>query len=133
MRVENWAAILADHIQSSVGKPFIWGERDCCLWVADIVNDMTGVDYAAEFRGKYHSKSEAIKLLSSKYGSLQEYLDVLFDEVRLTYAKRGDVVVSKFDGMHALGIVVDSRAAFTAATGLAYIPVLDCIRAWSID
>ena len=59
MRVEGWEKILHDTLETMKERPFVWGTFDCCLFAADIVQALTGVDYAAGYRGTYHSEAEA--------------------------------------------------------------------------
>ncbi len=43
--------------------PMQWGRDDCMLAVADIVHNLTGNDPARRFRGRYRSRSGALRLL----------------------------------------------------------------------
>lgn len=40
-----------------------WGTDDCALWCADIVRDALGYDLAAPFRGRYHTRRGAMRVL----------------------------------------------------------------------
>jgi hypothetical protein len=51
-RYEDWPQRLVAAIEAARGRPFSWGAMDCCLFAADVVLAMTGVDYAAGFRGR---------------------------------------------------------------------------------
>lgn len=133
MRFENWEMILARCLREAEGKVFSWGEHDCCLWTADVVKAMTGVDYAMEFRGTYNTRAGAIRaLIELADGSLTKLLDVFFDRVEVAYSQRGDVVVMFYDDMETLGVCVGDRAAFVTKRGLIYISMQNVLRAWAV-
>jgi hypothetical protein len=46
----------------------VWGANDCALFAADAIEAMTGVDIAADFRGKYHDEASALALIHSITG-----------------------------------------------------------------
>jgi hypothetical protein len=58
-RYPDWQAKLSDFLIANAKRAFRYGEFDCCLFVADAVLVMTGVDLAREFRGLYASRAEA--------------------------------------------------------------------------
>lgn len=84
-------------------RPFVWGEADCCLFVADALIALTGTDYAAPFRGKYTTATGAMKALAP-YGGLSGYLDSVFQRVPVNMAQRGDIIMAG-DGVYSAGIV----------------------------
>lgn len=43
--------------------PMTWGRDDCMLAVADVVRSLTGNDPARRFRGRYRSRTGALRLL----------------------------------------------------------------------
>lgn len=63
MRRLNWHQHLAQTLQAAMTRPFSWGEHDCCLFAADCVQAVTGVDVAADFRGTYTTPLGAKKPL----------------------------------------------------------------------
>lgn len=54
---------LVAYLQRELNRPFIWGESDCALFVADWVALETGRDGAAELRGRYESEPDAARLM----------------------------------------------------------------------
>lgn len=44
-------------------QPLVWGERDCCLTVADAVMAWSNVDVAHDLRGQYASPFGALRAL----------------------------------------------------------------------
>lgn len=47
------SARLARFLGAEARRPFVWGEADCALFVADWVRLCTGSDPAADLRGRY--------------------------------------------------------------------------------
>ena len=66
-------ARLPEILERYRNAPFEWGECDCCLFAADVVRDLTGVDYAAEFRGRYSTKIGAARLIKP-HGDLEGFV-----------------------------------------------------------
>lgn len=104
MRNIDWQQKLIDLVKAREFIPFDWGKYDCCLFAADVVLEMTGKDYASDFRGKYSSEIGAKRLLS-KAGGLEVVLSASFDEVEFNFAQRGDLVLVNTDIGPALGIM----------------------------
>ena len=63
---------LADFFTDRINTPLVWGESDCCLFVADALKSISGVDIAAWFRKRYASRSKAFKLLRQFAGGSVE-------------------------------------------------------------
>lgn len=45
--------MIEKHLKRWSREPFVWGKLDCMLAIADYVKDVTGVDPAEIYRGKY--------------------------------------------------------------------------------
>jgi hypothetical protein len=72
---------LAAHVRALGFRPFVWGETDCCLFVADWVREVTGIDPAAEWRGCYWSLRTARRLCRHHGGivaAICREMDALF-------------------------------------------------------
>jgi hypothetical protein len=101
------------------------------MFAADVVECMTGFDYAAEFRGRYKSRIGAARVLMQN-GGLPGILERLFDEVPPAQAQRGDVALLDTDNGPALGIVTGAIAAAAGESGLALIPMRFWMQAWKV-
>lgn len=69
------------HIFRNNGKSFVWGSRDCMLFVADCLKVVTGVDFASMFRGRYCNEQQALRLIKQETGA-ENFVDLfkyLFD------------------------------------------------------
>lgn len=131
MRKENWPSILDDEIEKARSRKFSWGTHDCALWTARVVEAMTGVDYAAAWRGQYSSEFGALKAIAKNgYEGLDEIVTkALGEPINKFMAQRGDVVI--FDG--ALGVCVGSNCAFvTPDDGLCFVKLRQCVKAWRV-
>lgn len=54
---------LDEHIDLARANRFELGRMDCSIWVADWVRKRTGVDLAADFRGRYSTRAEYLRLI----------------------------------------------------------------------
>lgn len=137
MRSRDWETRLHAICQERKRTPFVWGQHDCALFVADCVQAMTGQDLAAECRGRYSSKEEAAALLTESCGGdLETYMEQrgLTEWPTVRLAQRGDMVLLHRELGPALGIVSldGQRALFAGPDGLEKLAVLDCERAWRV-
>jgi len=117
---------------------FAWGEMDCCLFVADVIRDMTGHDYAASWRGRYGSETGALRMIA-EYGSLVALASSVFGEIKPFWAVRaGDPVllsrgVVEQDRINqALGIFDGDQIAYLTDCGLDRAPVTAAVGCWHV-
>lgn len=52
---------------------FRYGAMDCCLFVMNVIRDVTGVDYAEPWRGSYSNELGAFRIIK-KHGGLVNLL-----------------------------------------------------------
>ena len=136
VRFSDWPARLENFIEIAKRREFKWGSSDCCLFAADAVREITGEDYAAEFRHLYDTEDAAYALLESYgYGSLRDVITAkLHWPLNIEHASRGDVVVATFRGRETAGICLGIYSAFLKETGgCLMIPTAKCDICWSID
>ncbi len=134
VRVENWPAILNEYVQKAAGSKFTWGEVDCCLFAADFVNDITGVDHAKRFRGKYKTpKGAAGALKRIGKGAVAETVSSMLSKIPVLMAQRGDVVAYKSDVGDALGICLGEHSLFLGPEGSVFVKTADCFAAWKVE
>lgn len=140
MRLDGWEKELAAFLRTASDQPFVWGENDCCLFAANAVILLHGIDYAESFRGQYDSEETAATALAT-IGSgslLQTMRDIMtannIAEVETPYAQRGDLVYMAIDDQPALGIV-DMSARFIIGmnqAGLVTLPIERASVIWGI-
>lgn len=134
MRKPNWPTIVAKSITANLDTPFVWGEKDCCLTVADILKEFTDEDFASEFRGRYKTALGSVKALK-KYGkgSLAKTLDAKFELISPEELCRGDIALVKTSAGESLGIVFSQSVWAMSMDGLTDVPMDQVTRCWRID
>lgn len=137
-RNDDWPERLKYYLEDVRDRAFAWGENDCILFAAGALEQMTGVDTAAEFRGKYKTELGAARLLKrlAPKGlpvAIAEALNT--EEIAPLQAQRGDVVlIPTEDGKSALGIV-DLRGTAVVSvggSGLEYRSLSAAVKAWRV-
>jgi len=133
MRRTDWLERMMSYVEASEEKEFVWGSCDCCLWVADAVQVMTGTDFADAFRGKYSSRRGAAAALR-KYGGGTLDESIPLPTVGVAYAQRGDVMLVQTDDGPALGLCMGELTAVKAKhAGIVYVRSYSCRLAWSVE
>jgi hypothetical protein len=136
-RKEGWERRLDETIRAAFGRPFSWGSFDCCLFAADCVGVLTGIDPAQQFRG-YKTARGAAGVLRRNGGVAGVASRMArqngAEEIRPAFAQRGDVVLIKAPRGESLGVVgLDGRTALVPdKVGLRAVPLTLAARAWRI-
>lgn len=119
------------HAIEKHNRPFQWGESDCCLFAANVVEEITGIDYAKGFRG-YDSRNGAVKKLRELgFSSLEQAISSVLKPKNKNFAMRGDVVLIRNAGRHIAGICVGEKAACQGKDGIVYLNGF--LKAWSAE
>ncbi len=132
-RGSDWPERLFAEIGRASKRQFEFGKHDCCLFAANCIKAMTGKDPARGFR-RYRSELGAYKLIRRQWAGKLENIatgPAGGTEIPVSMAQRGDLVLAVLKDTDALGICVGSEAAF-ASDGVAYLPMSECVKAWSI-
>lgn len=140
MRVDHWPMALSEVAAQAEARraPFAYGTWDCCLWAAEAVQAITGVDYMAALRG-YASKEEADALLSEHGGLESLVTEVLGAESQhISRAMRGDVVIGELqlvpgESGSVLGICHGHVCSIAVEGGLRYLPTAMFKNCWSVE
>lgn len=139
VRFADWQMRLDCFLNNSAAKPFAYGETDCCLFVADAVFAMSGVDLAASFRGRYHSRKEALAVAKKRTGkaSLRLLIETALADlpaVSVLSAQRGDILLVKRSRDVSLGILSlnGKEIVAAAAEGFLRLPLSLALRAWRV-
>ena len=138
-RKTEWPEILIAEIEAARERPFSFGRHDCCIFAANIVRAMTGVDLMKGLR-RYRSAASAARIMRrAGHERLVAMITSVMREhgctsVRPSLARRGDVVMAKvsIDGgatEWAAGICVGREAVF-ASDGLVFLTMSEIERAW---
>lgn len=133
MRLNNWENALAIFLRAHRDLPFVWGKNDCCLFAAGAVREITGVDFAAPFRGKYSTALGSIRALK-RYGNsdlLSTLIAILGEPIPILLAKRGDIALVEIEGQLSAGVHYGSVWC-VGDTGLVTVLPDFVVASWSI-
>lgn len=133
MRLSNWPSALSVFVESRRRAPFEWGVNDCAIFTADAVMAITGVDYAAEYRGQYHTYEESKELLNRNgYDGMVSVLEKIFNATDPNHIKRGDIAI--FTGRYGLtmGICTGNHIVSPGECGIELIPMSAAEKGWAV-
>lgn len=132
-RLPDWERRFTAVAEAHVDTPFQWGQCDCLLAVADVVEAVTGVDPAAKIRGRYTTELGAAKLMRRrKFNTVEDVLKKLFPRVGRLMARRGDICTIERNGEIVAGYVTMHGVAFQTPRGVSLVPQTDVNKAFSV-
>ena len=140
-RRSDWQRALDEFVRVNQDRRFEYGKWDCCLFVCDAIIEMTGIDLAAPYRGKYSTRAEALRAISEQLGtaSIQAVAENAaathhMPEVPVLHAHRGDMVLVARGRDFSLGLVaLNGRDAIVASKfGLWRLSLSRAVRAWQV-
>ena len=138
-RYPDWPKRLKAAIEDARDLPFAWGTNDCVMFACNVMLEITGVDFAHEFRGSYDDRRGAMRALQKCAGlgleALADHLAAKHDiaEVPVAFAQRGDVMLLDSKAGPTLGICIGGEMAAPHENGgLAFVPVATARRAWAL-
>jgi len=132
-RFTDWPGRLSAFLAEKEREAFAWGRNDCCLFTADAVAALTGVDPAADWRGAYDNEDAAQVLLDAAGGLARLVTAALGSDTRqlVGFARRGDLVLAA----GAVGVVDDTGARvalYARDRGLVRAPLRLATVAWRV-
>nr|WP_227459659.1 hypothetical protein [Cupriavidus pauculus] len=123
---------MAEFIEARRERAFSWGASDCCLFVCDAVEAITGSDPAARWRGLYSTEKGARRLLRDNDGVSGLAALAFGAPVVAALAGRGDVVLIDTPAGEALALCVGGLIAAQAEEGIEFYPIGAAKAAWKI-
>lgn len=135
MRRADWRERFRDAIDTASLVSFRYGQHDCCLFVAYVLDQMCDTNYVKQVKDAYGYVDElsAIDVLTSNGGLHKLVCDWLGPPVPRAQARSGDVVLLRLGDQVALGIVENHCALAAAKTGVESVPMKHVVAAWRID
>jgi hypothetical protein len=140
-RAHDWEIRLSEFLVENQDKPFVWNENDCCTFACNAALAMTGVDLAADFRGRYDSDLSAARVIIAftSGGDLEDLAVKVaqqfgLEEVAPLFARRGDIVLVPEEtpnGRKALAIVGMDGWSLVGPGPRRY-ELKDALRAWRV-
>lgn len=129
VRKQDWPERLGDFIEQRRDTPFVWGKSDCCLFAADGVEVITGIDFAEKWRGKYSSALGAMRFVRQD-GGIDKLVSL--ESLPALMAQRGDVVMVGTQGDYALGVCLGRSLAAQGPDGVQFLPADRALLAWKV-
>ncbi len=135
-RLDGWFEKLEKTIRAAAHKHFQYGDHDCCLFAADCIEAMTGVDVAADFRDAYRSRFGAARRLVVYSGGgvlkLADRIAILHSMPIITRedATDGDVALVEWPEGPGLGVFFKGFVACPQAHGIIYVPRARAVKCW---
>jgi hypothetical protein len=128
-RLPDWQPRLQALIQQRQAQPFAWGLHDCCLFVCDGIEAITGHDPAADLRG-YSTEREALRVLQAHGGVRGLAESRAGKSVPVLAAQVGDVGLLPLDGRDTLALCGGAHWLAPGALGLVALPLDAASLAW---
>lgn len=129
-RFPDWRLRLMAYVTDWRDREFRPGRSDCALFAAGAVEAMTGVDPAADFRGRYRTIDEGLALVGP--AGHVGHAATLFPEISPMRAQVGDLAEVEGDGGPALGVVIGPQIAAMGLDGLRFVFLTDARRAFHV-
>jgi hypothetical protein len=111
--------------------PFEWGRNDCCTFVADAIEAMTGRDVMESVRG-YSTALQAQRLAHERGGLQAAVSGLLGDPVSPALVTVGDVLLLRHEDMELLTLCNGRGRHRARAGGLATLAAPDVVAAWRV-
>ena len=115
-------------------EPFVWGETDCMLSVADYLIDAVGVDCGGRFRGKYASRRGCMRVSSFHRDPVKPFADCVAEiPLAVTAAPVfGDVGVVEIGGVAVGGLCLGDKWAARGDEGVIITKSFKVLKAWAV-
>ncbi len=124
---------LADYIEEKRNEQFVYGLNDCCQFVREGVERVTGKPIDTSDIGKYSTVKEALRVLKKQGGFESLGKKYFGDPIEPTYAQRGDIVLFNYKDVEAVGLCVGDKIACLDKDGVVFIDLLENAKlAWRI-
>lgn len=127
-RLPDWEQRLDAFMAASIDRAFEWGQFDCALFGTAAAAAQTGIDMAAEYRGRYDSREgSALALRELGKGTLLKTMDNLYPRKPVAFATRGDLLWTK----GSVGVCMGA-AGYFVSDGLISVPRAEWLKAWAV-
>lgn len=125
-RRPDWHARLTGFLLDCAGRPYRPGRFDCAIFAAGAIEAMTGVDLAADWRGRYRTLRGGLRVLRAEgYHDHLALAAAHFPAIPIALAQSGDLAVVDGPDGPALGVVMGPQIhALHPEAGLVALPLL---------
>jgi len=130
-RNADWVDQMFATIDAHTDLPFEWGVNDCCIFVARVIDAMTGSVIEADLSAEYSDEETALAFIAS-HGSLEAAVSVFLGDPTSGMAMRGDAVLLDGGDGPAMGIMLGDVIAAMGPDGLVYVPRGEALMRWAV-
>ncbi len=133
-RLPDWRPRLRRYLKTCVGKPLVAGQHDCCLFGAGAIEAQTGVDLAADWRGRYTTFAAGYRILrKAGYADHIALIAAHLPEIQPLAARAGDIAIVPGEDGDAVG-VIQGEAVYVLAPNsqLALVPMAPVLRLFRV-
>jgi len=130
--------LLSEALVKYKNAEFNYGDIDCCLFVANVLRDTTGKDFAAPWRNFYKNEFGALRIIAG-HGSLMALACSAFGRIHpIAEARSGDPVligpplVARDSIAQGLGICNGTSVSYLTEDGLADASILLGLGCWHV-
>lgn len=137
-RHDLWRARFEAVIDDVKARPFDWSSHECVIGLcANTIQAITGVDLAAEYRGKFHDALSAARVMKGAgFSNLGDLAASFLEEYEggPAQAKIGDIVAIPDDTVfgYSLGVVNGERVFVLTEHGMGTVDLLTATRAFRV-
>jgi hypothetical protein len=133
-RLPDWPQRLDAWVAKSAAMPFDWGTHDCGLNAGSAAEAQIGIDFAADFRGKYTTYQGGLKLLrKAGFKDHAELAASIFPEFPPAFAQIGDLAAVDFgDAGLTLMVVAGHRLIGPMPDMAGSLPLTQACRAFAV-
>lgn len=132
-RTTGWEHRLYEVTLRALEIPHAWGEHDCATFAADCVEALTGIDPMGTLRGRYASRTGALRLIAENgHARLSNMVAELFEDISPVLARRGDVIACDGPDGEFLAVVQGTTAVAPSPSGLLHVPIRQADRAFRV-
>lgn len=110
-------------------REFRYGDADCCQFAAFIVKELTGKDYAEQF--KYESEAQA-EVLIGREGELVDFIGSILGKASSDLKDGDPCIVDIPIAGQVCGIKLSDRVVCLTEKGMIRIPDRYLIAGWSV-
>ena len=133
----DWKTKFSDHLLSVKDNRFKWGKQDCCMFAANCIQNICGVDILEEYRGQYSTEDEAQVFIDEKGGTLSKFLTQVCRKYKLSKvhpkkAQNGSLCLVNTDIGDTAGILWNGKVWAQGPKGVITAPKSYIKRAWSL-
>ncbi len=133
-RKQNWNELISKYLYEHENDKFVWGKNDCCLFTANLLKEISNIDYAVNYRNKYRSKKEAYILLKKNgFNNIRDMLiDKFGDPINGLEARSSDIVIVSTDNKKSLGMCIGNSIVSQGNNRIVFVSIVQSIEAWRI-